>query len=276
MAPTSPTVARWELALRLRQRRDQLGMDVDTITKAMGFNRTYWSHVENDRRVLSEDKLKEALDLFGVAADERDEFLALRADAKLRGWWSAYSGLLGDTMQRFVGLEHGAQSVHCYNSLLIPGLLQTEAYTKALMLAAATIRQFEVNQHVEVRMRRQRRLFDDDPLELTAVIHQAALVQQNGGQDVLREQLKHLATVLSQRENVDVRVIPFTEPAGAALGGVTFQTFSFPSQQLPKLVWHESMLINSFVDDKAVLNPTSFVYNNLLGRALSRTNSIGP
>jgi transcriptional regulator with XRE-family HTH domain len=128
MAPSSPTVAGWELALRLGQRREQLGMDVQTITATLGFSRNYWSAVENERKILAEDTLRSVLNAFEFDDEEQRELVALREAAKRRGWWAPYSALLSEGTLRLYGLEHGAQGIRTYESLLIPGLLQTEDY----------------------------------------------------------------------------------------------------------------------------------------------------
>src|SRR5262245_24904150 len=107
MPPLSSTVATWELALRLRERRDRLGIEVETITEALGFTRNYWSAVENERRILAEEKLAALMELFEFDHDEQRELLALRESAKQRGWWAQFSGLFSDRLQRFFGLEHG-------------------------------------------------------------------------------------------------------------------------------------------------------------------------
>src|SRR5262245_37983713 len=120
MALPSPVVAGWELVLRLRERREQVGVEVKHITQALGFSRNYWSAVENERKILSEDQLKKLLKLLEFGADESKDMLSLREIAKDRGWWSTYSGLFDSELQRMFGLEHGAHSLRAYENLLIP------------------------------------------------------------------------------------------------------------------------------------------------------------
>src|SRR5882757_2906322 len=134
-------VASWELVLRLRERRDQVGIEVRNITQALGFSRNYWSAVENERKILSEESLTKVLELLEFDEEERRELLELRGVAKKRGWWTQYSGLLDRELQRLYGLEAGAQSVRTYESLLIPGLLQVPDYARAIMIPDVTIRQ---------------------------------------------------------------------------------------------------------------------------------------
>jgi transcriptional regulator with XRE-family HTH domain len=275
MPPASPTVASWELALRLRERRAQLGVEVDTITAALGFTRNYWSAIENERRILAADKLAALLDLFEFDKDEQRELTELREAAKQRGWWFGYSGLFSDELQRFFGLEHGAQSIRTYESLIIPGLLQTEAYARAMISADIAVRQVEVDQRVEVRMRRRNRLAGDGPLHLTAVISQAALVQQTGGPAVLHEQLKHLASMIEKYPGIiEIRVIPFTATACGLFGASTFHLIDFESPRLPTLAWQETVTAAGIIDDPIQVRDLSLTYGEALRRTLNAQDSL--
>ncbi|WP_084532383.1 helix-turn-helix domain-containing protein, partial [Nocardia miyunensis] len=224
MAPLSPVVARWELMLRLRERRKDLGVTPATIAKRLHISSGYWAHIEGERNLLSEAKLKQLLPLLEFDQAETQELLDLRLAAKERGWWAQYSGLMGTELMRLYGLEHGAVSIRTFESVVIPGLLQCKSYARALIASSmANVRAAEVDQRVAVRLRRQQRLNGDHPLHLTAVIGQTALVQQTGGPAVLREQLNHLIDAIEQHaDTIDLRVIPFDSPEGNVLGGATF------------------------------------------------------
>ncbi len=276
MAPSSPTVASWELGLRLRQRREQVGIEVKTITERLGFSRAYWSAIENERKILSEDKLATVLDLLEFDDDEQRELLELREAAKRRGWWARFSALFSDELLRLYGLEHGAQSIRTYESLLIPGLLQTEDYARALIASdIATIRQVEVDQRVQVRLQRQQRLEGDEPLHLTAVISQGALLQQTGGPLVLHGQLLHLTKVIEEHpDTIQVRVIPFTATGCGVLGASTFHLIDFASPGLPTLAWQETVTSAGVIDDESPVRDLSLVHAEALKQSLSAQDSL--
>lgn len=252
MAPVSPVAASWELTLRLRERREQLGIDVKTIVKEVGLSRGYWVLIEGDRRIPAEDKLDLLMTVFEFAADERKELIALRSAAKERGWWSKFSALFGSELLRLYGMEYGAERVRTYESVLMPGLLQSEEYVRALMVAGvATVLPVEVEQRVEVRMRRQQRLEGDDPLKLSAVIGEAALVQQIGGPGVLYRQLLHLADLIETHpDTIDVRLMPFTATERSIFSGATFHLIDFANPRLPTLGWHESSVMGELLEDR--------------------------
>ncbi|HEV2780038.1 MAG TPA: helix-turn-helix transcriptional regulator [Actinophytocola sp.] len=273
--PASPTVASWELVHRLRERRQEAGVEVRTITQALGFSRNYWSAVENGRAILSEEKLTRLLELLEFDHDEQQELLELRETARQRGWWTRYSGLFGTEQLRLYGLEYGAQSIRAYESLLIPGLLQTADYAKALISDNVTVPKVEVDQRVEVRMRRQERLVGEDPLEFTAVISQAALLQEIGGSAVLRSQLRHVANMIEQHPNtIEVRVIPFTAKACGLFGVGTFHLLDFMSSRLRTLAWHETVTVQNIIDDPTQVRDLLTSYNDALERTVSAEDSL--
>ncbi|MFJ9364324.1 Scr1 family TA system antitoxin-like transcriptional regulator [Nocardia sp. NPDC101769] len=274
MAPVSPTVARWALVLRLRELREQCGFDSATFAKRVGFTPANWSHVEKGRRVLTATTIGPVLELLEVEGEERAELLELLALSKERGWWARSSALIGPELQRYYGMELGAESIRSYDSLVVPGLLQTEEYARALISADVMIRPVQVEQLVAVRLKRQERLRGDDRVELTAVIGEATLLQQIGGPKVLRGQLEHLATLLDELDSVTVRVIPFTATRGALLGGSSFHLLDFASENLPTFTWVESAVFGGAVEDSAQIRDLRFAFVRALDQSLGRAESL--
>jgi hypothetical protein len=241
----------------------------------MGFSRNYWSAVENERKVLSEESLLKVLELLEFEEDERQELLELRELAKQHGWWARYSGLLGAEMQRLYGLEDGAQSVRTYENLLVPGLLQIADYARALMSPNVTIRQVDVEQLVEIRLRRQERLGGASPLRLTAVISEAALRQEIGGPAVLKRQLEHLAKTIEENSNsLDLRVIPFTVTSCPLFGSSTIHVIDFASSRLPTAAWQETLTTHGIIDDPLQVRDIDIAYEETLRLALNAQESL--
>ena len=269
----SPVVAGWELALRLRRRREELGIEVRTITQRLKFSRNYWSAVENERKVLSEESLVELLRLFEFDEREQRELLELRSAAKERGWWTGYA-VLDDELQRLVGLEAGAHSVRAYESLLIPGLLQTPDYARALMTPDVNVRRVEVDQLVEARLRRHDRLTGVNPLRLTALISESALRQEVGGRAVLRGQLEYLREMLEKHsDTVEIRVIPFSVTSCGLFGASTACLIDFQNPRLPTVIWQETVTTWGVIDDPIKVRDISVTYADSLNRALNDQNT---
>ncbi|MFD4676845.1 helix-turn-helix domain-containing protein [Lentzea sp. NPDC058450] len=273
--PTSPVVAGWELALRLKEQREREGVEVRTITQALGFTRNYWSAVENERKILSEENLVKLMDLLEFDAQDRQELLDLREAAKERGWWTRYGNLLDNELQRLIGLEAGAETIRWYESLLIPGLLQTADYAKALMSTGVTVRKVEIDQRIEVRQRRQERLAGEAPLRLVAVISEAAIRQEIGGPAVLRRQLEHLVrSIEDNQEGLEIRVIPFTTKACGLFGSSTVQLIDFPVARLPTVMYLETVTTRGIIDDSSQVRDVKLTFMDTQDRALSANKSL--
>jgi transcriptional regulator with XRE-family HTH domain len=271
----SPVVANWELTLRLHRRREQLCVSVKDIADRLGFTRNYWSAVENERKILSAEKLAQLLDLLEFDKDEKAELLELREAARRRGWWAGYSALFSDELLRYIGLEHGAQNIRTYESLLIPGLLQTPDYARALMEADVSVRPAEIEKLIAARLRRQQRLTGDDPLRLVAVISQAALMQQIGGIDVLRAQLRHVAAMVEAHpETIELRVIPFEAPGCGIFGASTFHLLGFASGRLPMQAWQETVTAVSILSEEMQVRELEFTHTMAVQQSLSADESL--
>ena len=276
MALPSPIVAGWELVLRLRDRREQVGVEVKDITKALGFSRNYWSAIENERKILSDEALRKLLKLLDFNAEEEREMLELREIAKDHGWWTKYTALFDPELRRFFGLEHGAHTIRAYENLLIPGLLQTEDYARAVIHPFVTVPRVQVEQRVGVRMRRQQRLDDKEPLHLTTVISEAALHQQIGGVAVLRDQLAHLVDMTKKYDKtLYVHVVPFQAGAYSLFGSGTICLIDFENARLPTVVWQEMGAAWGVIDNRPQVEAISAAFDQVLQLSLDRRDSLG-
>ncbi|WP_158843681.1 helix-turn-helix domain-containing protein [Saccharothrix deserti] len=277
MASTSPTVAAWELGLRLRERRELMDITAASAAKAIHTGQSFVSGVETGRVKINAKKLAELAAVLDFDEAETEELQALREAAGRRTWWSPYSAMFNADMLRYFGFEHGAETIRAYNAGLISGLLQTEAYALAVMHGGGpSIRLAEANRRVEVRMKRQQRLDGEDPLRLTALITESALRQQVGGREVMAGQLRHLANKIEQLpDTLDVRIIPFSADYYNALGGSNFYIFGFASSRLPDLVWQETITSTDLIDQPMRMREYSLAHDQAMSYALDRTESLG-
>ncbi|KZM69764.1 hypothetical protein AWN90_06990 [Nocardia terpenica] len=259
-----------------RERRDELGITGPALAKAAQVSSTFWSRFENEKKLVGPEKFAAVLDALEFPREQREHLMKLREDAMGSGWWAAYSKIFSSQHVNLYGLEYGAEEVRTYESLLIPGLLQTEAYARALIEADQVgIPAKEVQRRVAARMKRQERLSGDDPLHLVSVISQAAVEQQFGGPEVLHDQLRQLAnTIKGNRETIDVRIIPFTSRTGPIIGGCTFHLLEFTSPTLGPLAWYESPLEAKMIDDPDKVFDLSRSFQHVQDQALSPADSL--
>ncbi len=246
--PTSAVIDAWELGLRLRERREQLGFTVSAAAKAIGTAQPNLSAIENGKRKITQQNLTGLVRLFELDQAETEALDQLRIGAERRDWYHKHAVLFNDDFLRYLGLEHGASSVQGFESCFIPGLLQSRDYAHALLRSGSPyVRLTEVEPRLETRLARRPRLDGDDPLRLSALISEAALHHRIGGTEVMRAQLDHLAEVVETHDNVELRVLPFSAGAYPALGA-TFYVLSFDSAVLPDVVYQETLTYNTFLD----------------------------
>ncbi len=271
----SPTVQAWELGMRLRERREEVGMTAVAAGRASGITQAYISGVEAGRVKLPGERLAQLVAAYEIDPGEAADLEGLRVAAMQRAWWHQYSQLFPAEFLRFLGYEAGADHVRSYHNELLHGLLQTEEYARAVIRGGNTyVRLTEMDRRVAVRMARQRRLDGDHPLRLTSVIAEGALRQQVGGREVMRAQLDHLDRLLTERpEQFEIRVMPFTAGAHPALGG-PFQILSFPSPRLPDLVWQEVLTSSDIIDQSSRVADYVVTFAEARERALSSAESL--
>ncbi|MCN9241492.1 helix-turn-helix transcriptional regulator [Streptomyces sp. RY43-2] len=204
---SQPPIAWRYCGSQIKMWRAEAGISRDALAKEAGYDYEYIKSMENGRR-------RPTLRLLQIADQ------ACGAGGKLV---AAQEYLKPEPFparsQEFMAIEAEAISFACYEPLLIPGLLQTEAYARALIGDSSPPLDDEtVNERVAARLRRADALRRKVGVMYGFVIYEAALRTQVGGPQVMREQLQHLLEVGKLR-NVSIQVLPFGRCSGVALNG---------------------------------------------------------
>lgn len=272
--PTSAVVAAWELGLRLRERRDHLSLSVGGAAKAVRMQQPNLSAVEAGKKKLTAANLTKLAKLYEIEPAEREELEALRVGADQRDWYHEYAWLFGEDFLRYLGLEHGADHLRTYQSAIVPGPLQTTDYAAEIIRGGSPyVRLTEFEPRMEVRQARQQRLTGEEPIRITAVLTEAVLRQEIGNPEIMRAQLDHLATMATDHEHIEVRVIPFSAGAHAALGA-PFDVLSFDSPRRPDLVWQETLATFAIIDKPTHVREYAVVLAEASQKALDAKESI--
>ncbi len=247
-------------------------MTVAAAGKATGVGGPNLSAIESGKRKLAAFKLPDVAQVYELYDHEVSYLERLRAGADRREWYHDYEHIYSDEFIRFLGLEAGATSHRAYEGEVVPGLLQTADYARAMIKGGGPyIRPVDVNARVESRMRRQERLAGESPLKLSVVLGEAALRQQVGGRAVLRDQLKRLAEAADGL--VDIRVMPFSAGAHPLIGN-SATLLSFASPRLPDVLWLETVTSQALVDKRTKLLEVAASFDDAMERALSRQDSL--
>jgi transcriptional regulator with XRE-family HTH domain len=202
----STNAAARELGADIQGHRVAAGHTLRSLAEAVGFSGTKLSFWEQGSRLPAVKDLTTVLEVLGVGPDERDRLLGLRQQSSSPGELVAGSPTIGPQLAKFVDIEQSARRITELSLAVLPGLLQTEAYARAVLGAEP-----ESGTKVELRMNRQRILTRENPIEFHALIDDTALVRPIGSPAVMAEQLTHLIE-MAKRPNTTVQLLPANAP----------------------------------------------------------------
>jgi transcriptional regulator with XRE-family HTH domain len=270
-----PTVRLRRLAGELRALRDATGLTREDTAEQTNINSATLYRIETAKARPQKRTLLALLDKYGVIDPaRRAALLDLSKQATQLGWLQAYESELPEEYTTYISFESEARSVRNYESLFVPGLLQTEGYTRAVVTAslpAAT--HTEVQQRVETRARRQQSITVNDPLKLWAIVDEAVLHREVGGPHVMAEQLRHLAEMASQ-PHITFQVLPFKVGAHPGMHG-SFAVMDFPDAADPELVYIENMAGALYLEKEADVRRYAEMFDQLRAAALNPADSRG-
>ena len=263
----APSVRARQLAAELRRLRDETQLTGEEVGERLGWSPAKVSRVETARTAITPADLARLLDLYEVSGQRRERLAGLGRSAGERGWWDAYADTLGPEYATLIALEAQAERIRWYAAQIVPGLLQTEDYAREIIGSALLVTPpGEIERRVQVRMTRQRILDRDEPLNLSVVLDEAALLRQVGGAEIMRDQLRHLAEAAG-RPNVELQVLPNSAGAHPAISG-EFTILRFPELIAPDVVYLENMTSNVYVEQEAQVYRYSLAFEGLRGLAL--------
>jgi transcriptional regulator with XRE-family HTH domain len=235
----SPTLRRRELGARLRSLRLEREMTVDQVAGLLMCSPSKVSRMETGQRGATLRDVRDLCKIYQVTDQAQVESLMdLVREGKRTAWWQSYE--LATNFAMYVGLEQAATSLHYYQSTIVPGLLQTVDYMKAMYRASmpSEFTPERVSEHIDVRLRRQEVLNRQPPLRLRAIFDEAVLHRVVGGPAVMATQLRHLVE-LGRGSNLALQVIPYSLGAHPAMDN-TFTILEF-EDVAPTLVYVEDL-----------------------------------
>lgn len=262
----NPTVRRRVLGTELRRLRGAAGLTIDDVAEALEFSASKVSRIETAKVGASPRDVRDMLELYGVTDEQRQEVLRVAKDARERGWWHAYSDVVRSTSP-YVGLEAAADRIETYEASLVPGLLQTPEYARAVIhVLHPKAGPHEVDRLLELRQERQARLERKDPPILWAILDEASLRRPVGGRVVMRRQLRRLVEDAGRRI-VTIQVLPFSVGEHAALYG-SFTILRFQDPTLSDVVYLEKPVNAPLLESDEELEYYSQAFDRLRGLAL--------
>ncbi|MEU8033984.1 helix-turn-helix transcriptional regulator [Streptomyces sp. NPDC049099] len=272
-----PAVRRRKLGAELRTLRTGAGLTSGEAARLVGWHQSKVSRIETGASGVKPADVRLLLDAYGVEDGQLRELLLMLAGSEgtgdRHGWWHAYRGVLPPTYRDFISLESQARAMRTLETTVVPGLLQTPEYARAVTRAAVKgLDDERLDALVEVRLARQDVLRADPPLRLCAVLDEAVLRRQVGGPEVMNRQLARLMEA-ARLPQVRLQVLPFGAGAHVGLTG-PFVIFSFPSTSDLDVVVLDQLTSSLYLERKEDLMAYSEAFDTLRMHALSPEDTL--
>ncbi|MFI6511236.1 helix-turn-helix domain-containing protein [Streptosporangium sp. NPDC050855] len=269
----SPTARHRRLVAELNRLRKDSGLTRVEVAERIGStDTTVWRYETGQTRPRPSD-VSALTDVYGVTGEARDFLIQLAVEARRRDWWHRHRQAFKPGFDSYIGLEAEASLVRSYEPLVVPGLMQTEPYARAVVEATSVVQTpSTVEETVAVRISRQRLLHGPgDPIHLVAVLDEAVIRRRIGGGGIMTEQLEHLVH-LGGLPNVEIRVLPFSAGAHPAMDG-PFCLLSFPEPEDPDLLYLEQAASGLLPDEPEQVSRYVSMFESLCAMALDQEAS---
>jgi transcriptional regulator with XRE-family HTH domain len=233
----SPIVQRRRLRAELRAARLKAELTQEQVASALDWSLSKVIRIEAGSVGISTTDLKALLSVYGIDDQEYiDKLVALGKAARERGWWSNHRDVLSTELLQLIEYESAAAIARNFQPLVVPGLLQTEEYARAILHEHVSGDRVEAL--VGIRMKRQELLDRPDGPLLFFVLDEAVIRRLVGGKDAMRRQLVRLVE-LGRRPNVTIEVVPFSAGAHPGLRG-PFVVLEFPDPEDDDVLYLEN------------------------------------
>ncbi|MGX7669773.1 helix-turn-helix domain-containing protein [Plantactinospora sp. DSM 117369] len=272
------TVPRRQLGRYLRRLRDEGGMTIKTAGEAIECSTVKIWRIESGLQQVRTPDVKALCDVY-QAPPELTETLVSLARQTADGWWQAYGDAIPDWFELYVSMEEHAERIRHYDGELVPGLLQTRRYMEEVMrIGRPDWSDEDRERRVELRLKRQRILTRTRPAapQVDVVLSEAVLRRPLADHAAMVEQLHHL-TVLNQRPNIRLRVLPLAVGPHRASTGGAFVMLTFPQPRRdrsePPMVYQEGPTGALYLDRPKDIDAYNAIWKDLARLALPEGES---
>lgn len=272
-AVQDPTVQRRRLRTELRKARDAAGLRQADVASAMDWSPSKLIRIERGDVSVSTNDLKALLNHYGVKDRARVNLLLDLAKAARGGsFYDQYGDLLKPGFKEYLAYEASASVIRQYDPVLVPGLLQTEEYGRAILEHMAGFGQDAVDKAWEVRQHRQELVDRENPPDFLCVIDEAALRRRVGRGQVMRRQLERLREAAAE-PYITIQIMPFAHGAHPGMAG-NFILLEFADPSLVDMVHLESVNQITVRDDTELIAQYLDRFDQLQDLAFSPEDSV--
>jgi transcriptional regulator with XRE-family HTH domain len=255
--------------MELRRLREEADYTLERVAERLECSDSKISRIETGQVGATPRDVRDMLELYGVNGKRREELLQLAREGRQRGWWNTYDD---QVIRNLIGFEAEATSIRAYEAMLVPGLLQTPDYARAVIRALRPeLRAEEVERRVEVRTARQRDLTGGDPPTLWAIVDESALRRPVGGKEVMGAQIARLIETGTWL-TVTLQVLRFDAAEHAGMDGA-FTIYEFSEPTDPAVVYLENATSDLYLETPEELRRYALLFDHLRAAALKPHDS---
>ena len=247
---TGSTVPRRQLGRYLRDLRNAQRLTVHAAAAKLEWSDAKMWRIETGQTGLRSLDVEAMCRIYGAAPDLTEALMGLAKETKARGWWHAYGDVIPEGFDVYIGLEEAAESISWYESELVPGLLQTYDYARAVIAADnPEVDDEEINRRVHVRIERQSLVTRvTNAPKLRVALNEAIVRRPVGGAEVMSDQLRRLLDA-SDLPNVTLRVMPFSAGLHPGIMSGPFEILRFPSNGDGRVSEPPTVYVDGFTGD---------------------------
>lgn len=273
----SATVRRWQLTESLRRLREQAGLTMAEAAEKLKEEPGKWSRsklqrIETREQRVKDREVEQLLDLYGASdRNTRNWLLELASTANERGYWLAFQKELPQDFHAVLNVEAELVAQRQFETMVVPGLLQTPDWARAVMIGGSPGVSAEVvERRVLARMARQQVLTRPNPLRLHAIVEEAILERPLGSAAIMRSQLQRLLEE-GRRDHITIQILPKSTGASPAVDG-PFSILSLPDP-VPDFGLAEAPGRMVYIEDRDAVRDYTLRFGILTERALSPAES---
>ena len=274
-----PTVPRRQLGRHLRALRNQARLTTKLAAQALEWSEPKLWRIETGQTTLRSLDVEAMCRVYGATAEVTQGLMVLARETRTVGWWHPHDDVIPDWLDLYLGLEEAASRLQRHDPELVPGLLQTAAYAREVIMADQPgLGEAEVTRRMQARLARQALLVRvTAPLSVEVLLGEVALRRPVGGPQVMAEQLNQLADA-ALLPTVTIRVVPLR--AGLHRGVLTgpFAILRFPvngdrQESEPPVVYVPGFTGALYLEKAAEIQRYHEVYTGIVAAALDEPAS---
>lgn len=261
------------LGLELLRLRKEAKLSTRAIGAKMGWSASTVSRLERGlRQETSSEEVAALLAIYGVTGSLRDQLLGMARWPSESGWWDSPGEHLPTQTSNYLNFENRATMISDFEPLLMPGLVQTPDYARAVIAALnPSAGEAQIEAYVARRIGRQAILSRPKPPLVRLLLAESALRRPVGGQAVMCHQVRHIAGAVEQRPHLSVQVLPDTVITHVGLAG-PFVLMEFANA--PTVVHVETLKAGLFLDNADDVEFYRLAADKLAELALSPEESL--